>query len=743
MYSKIILVFIHLFFLLFMAVQSVMADDVTLSKGPVTIDAETISYDKEQDTFHAKGDVIITFDEGYLSADSVILNRKTNDAFAQGNVMVMSEDGGLLEGDRVKFDIETKTGVVFEGNMFLETNHFYIKGSKIVKKKMDMYRVEDVTATTCDGDSPDWRFTGRELNVTVDGYGSIREGKFFVKDFPIIYLPYMVFPAKTTRQSGLLFPRFSYSKNKLGLDIEIPFFWAISESADATFYQRYMEKRGFKEGVEFRYFLGKDSFGTFYGDFMNDSGPPADSKDGIGRNWHSDQNRWSLYLNHETVFDPSLYLRADIKKVSDRWYFKDFSSHNYYREHYSQTGKNRFEKISFVADESLASLQSTVRMTKNWPLYNLTALVSYTDDFASVSNNATLQKYPEITLTGLKRPLFGTPLNLEFAAVYDYYYRVEGQKGHLFDVQPVLSLPVSVGDYFQLTPRMSVKETYWNRDDNVHTTQSKDGNRTLYNVGAQLSTEVHRIFNVGGETIDKLRHGIKPELTYTYIPNISQNDIPDFMAKVPEQNTITYALTNTVLAKLKEKGGGKSYLEILRFKLAQTYDIIESKRESLVPSSEKRPFSVIDMELDMRPLRYVSFSARNKYDVYLNDWTQTNYDLTLSDGRGDSATIGYRNTSAVLNAVNPSGSSAPFSTYQYTQPTLEEINLYLKAVVMKSLDLTYVLRKNLLDNKILENTIGINYHKQCWTVEVKVSDTDTDMSYTVMFSLYGLGKVGL
>jgi LPS-assembly protein len=277
----------------------------------------------------------------------------------------------------------------------------------------------------------------------------------------------------------------------------------------------------------------------------------------------------------------------------------------------------------------------------------------------------------------------------------------------------------------------------------VHTTQSKDGNRTLYNVGAQLSTEVHRIFNVGGETIDKLRHGIKPELTYTYIPNISQNDIPDFMAKVPEQNTITYALTNTVLAMLMEMGGGKIYLEILRFKLAQTYDIIESKRESLVPSSEKRPFSVIDMELDMRPLRYVSFSARNKYDVYLNDWTQTNYDLTLSDGRGDSATIGYRNTSAVLNAVNPSGSSAPFSTYQYTQPTLEEINLYLKAVVMKSLDLTYVLRKNLLDNKILENTIGINYHKQCWTVEVKVSDTDTDMSYTVMFSLYGLGKVGL
>jgi LPS-assembly protein len=742
MYSKAIIFLIRIFLLLFMTVHNLMAEDVNLSKGSITIDAASIAYDKEEDTFDAKGDVVITFSQGYLMADSVILNRKTSDAFAQGNVMVMSE-GDLLEGDRIRFDIDTKTGVVYEGNMFFEKNHFYIKGSKIVKKKMAVYRVEDAVATTCDGDSPDWRLTGRELNVTVDGFGSMKDGKFLIKDFPVFYTPYMLFPAKTTRQSGFLFPQFSYSQNKFGLDIELPFFWAISESTDATFYQRYMEKRGFKEGLELRYYLSKDSFGTFYGDFMNDTGPPADSPDGIGRNWQSAQNRWSLYLNHETAFDPSFYLRTDIRKVSDRWYFKDFSTNNYYRDNYSETGMQRFQKVSFFGDESLASLESTVRLVKNWQLYNLTALVSDTNNLASVSNDATLQRYPEITLTGLKRPLFGTPLNLEFSTTYDYYYRAEGQRGHLYDFQPVFSLPFNVRDYLQLTPQMSMKETYWNRDDNTYTTQSKQGNRMVYNVGANLATELHRIFDVGGERIDKLRHGIRPEVTYTYIPNTSQDDIPDFVLKVPEQHTLTYALTNTVLAKLKEKGGGKSYQEVLRFKISQTYDMIEGTRGDIaVPSREKRPFSDIAMELDVKPLQYVSFSARNKYSVYLNDWSQTNYDLNLNDSRGDTATIGYRYARSMLDEIIPSGSITPFSPYRYTQSPLEEINLSLKAVIMKSLDITYLLRRNELDKKTLESTYGLNYRKQCWGVDILFSESQTDRSFTVLFSLYGLGKIG-
>lgn len=740
MLSKLLISF-GIFFLLFTTAQSLIAADAMLSRGPATIDADSITYDKKEDTFHAKGDVVISFSKGFLMADSVIMNRLTDDAFAEGHVMILSEDD-LLEGEKVRFNIETKTGVIYDGSVFLEKNNFYLKGSKIMKKGVATYRITDATATTCDGDSPDWRLKGSDLNVTVEGYGTMKHGMFLVKDIPIFYTPFLMFPAKTKRQSGFIFPKISYSQNKFGMDVELPFFWAISEDTDATFYQRNMEKRGFKEGLEFRYFISKDTFGTFYGDFMNDSGPPVDTVEGIDRNWQSPQKRWSVYLNHETTFSPSLYFRTDIRQVSDRWYFKDFSSSNYYFDNYSTTEAQRFKKIPFVGDESLGSLESTVRLVKNWQLYNLTALVSDTNNFAALSNDATLQKYPEIAVKGIKRPLFGTPLNLEFDTTYDYYYRTVGERGHLYDMQPVFSIPVNMGDYLQLTPLIGFKGTFWDRADDVDTVQGKRDVRGLYTAGGNATTEIFRIFDVGGERVEKIRHGIKPELTYTYIPNVNQINMPDYSTGIPEQNTITYSLTNTFLAKLKEKGGAKSYREFLRFKLSQTYDFIEATRGDSTSSGDKRPFSDFDMELDVKPFQYISFSARNKYDMYASDWNETKYDLNLSDWRGDLATIGYRYTRSSLEGINPSGSILPFSSYRYTQTPLQEINLYIKAVVTKSFDVIHVLRRNELDKKTLESTVGLNYHKQCWSVDIQYSESTTDKSFTILFSLYGLGKVG-
>ena len=103
MLSKLFIPF-GIFFLLFMTAHNLMAAEANLSKGPVTIDADSIAYDRQEDMFHAKGDAVISFSKGFLMADSVTLNRKTNDASAEGNVMILSEDD-LLAGEKVRFNI--------------------------------------------------------------------------------------------------------------------------------------------------------------------------------------------------------------------------------------------------------------------------------------------------------------------------------------------------------------------------------------------------------------------------------------------------------------------------------------------------------------------------------------------------------------------------------------------------------------------------------------------------------------
>ncbi len=702
--------------LLLIASPVLPAFDKDLPEGPVTIEADSISYEGDEDTFHATGKVLITFSGGFLKADAATLNRSTNMALAEGHVYLRSGQD-VLEGEKVAFDVVAKTGVVNDGRMFIARNHFYIKGERIEKKGEADYRLENATVTTCDGETPDWRLAGRELDLTVDGYGTLKGGRFLARDLPLFYVPYLVFPVKTTRQSGFLFPRFSYSRDKNGLDVELPYYWAISGSADATFSQRYLEKRGFKEGLEFRYFPTAETFGTFYGDFINDRKHITETVGTMSRDWQGDRNRWSYYLNHESTFSSGISVRSDIRRVSDHWYFRDFDSFNYYLDHYSQTGEERFERVSFRGDESLGSLDSTVRLTKDWSLYNLTALARYTDDFSTASNDATLQKYPEVTLTGFRRPLAGTPLQFEFTAGYDYYYRREGQKGHLGEIAPTLYLPVNLGPNVQMTSQAGFRGSIWERSGSATDRERKYGDREVFQFGAALSTEMSRVYDVGGGEVEKIQHGIKPEVTYSFIPNVVQDNIPDYLAKIPGQHNITYALTNTLLSRTRAKDGRVGYREIMRLKLAQTYDILESRRDVTGSDNNNRPFGDVTVELDFSPFRYLALSARNIYRVNSGDWTQSNYDLSISDTRGDSATVGYR----------------------YTRDAVEELNLFLKASVTSSLDAIYILRHNVKDGKTIESTYGVKYRKQCWYVEIDLSDRQDDRTIMFYVSLLGMG----
>jgi LPS-assembly protein len=229
-----------------------------------------------------------------------------------------------------------------------------------------------------------------------------------------------------------------------------------------------------------------------------------------------------------------------------------------------------------------------------------------------------------------------------------------------------------------------------------------------------------RIFDVHVQNWDKVRHEIKSEITYTFIPNVRQDNIPDYIPAVSEQNAVTWALTNTFTARMREKAGSYSYLEFLRVKLFQTYDINEAKKGMEGAVTERRPLSDVGFELDVSPHKYFSLAARNQYNVYTG-WKVTNYDLNISDVRGDNLTAGYR----------------------YTVDSIEEINLSLKAVINRYLNGTVIVRRDQLNSRTIENTVGLLYHKQCWAVGLDFTQTDTDTRYTLKLSLTGLGKLGL
>jgi len=708
-------------FLLVLAVPRLYALDLDFQQGPVSIEADSIVYEGDRDTYSANGDVLITFSGGYLKADSVTFYHALNKARAAGNVELKS-NSDLIEGDRVFFDIGSKTGLIEDGEMFISDNHLYVRGETIEKKSDADYSLQNGSVTTCDGIQPDWRIAAGKLDITVDGYGTVKDGRFLVRDIPLLYFPWFIFPAKTTRQSGFLFPHLTYSSEN-GPDVEVPFYWAFSESADMTLYTRYIQKRGFKEGLEFRYFPDPGTSGVFYGDFINDKKAVAETGGTIRPNSQGSRKRWSYYLNHETILPDSLRISADVNRVSDHRYFQDFDSFNYYLDHYSVAKEDRFNRVSFKADDSVSYLSSTLAVTKDWQLYNLTALAKYTDDFSSTDNGATLQKYPEVKLTGFRRPLFESPLEMGFTAGYDYYFSEEEQKGHLWELNPTLYLPFNVLQYFQVTPWAGVGMSAWDRSDSLMT-KDKSGERNVFNVGAAVSTEVNRVFTLRSQAVEKLRHVIKPELSYqyTHIPRVYDKTFPSFLGAVLPYNAVTYGIVNTLTAKIRQDDDRFIYRELMRFKISQVYDIIEARRDD-TGQKDNRPFGDIITELDVSPFSFFWLSARNTFDVTSGGMKQNNYDLVLSDSRGDSLSYGYR----------------------YTKDTLEGINLSVKAEISKRLGLMYLLNENMLDHRTVESTLGLTYRKQCWSLGFSVTEKDDqnnkkDRSFMVYFSLLGLGR---
>ena len=78
-------------------------------------------------------------------------------------------------------------------------NFQHNSGDEIRRRSDKEYRLKEGTFTTCDcgpGNVPSWRIEGDSVDVTVDGYAKVRGTKFKVKDTPVAYFPYGIFPVK-------------------------------------------------------------------------------------------------------------------------------------------------------------------------------------------------------------------------------------------------------------------------------------------------------------------------------------------------------------------------------------------------------------------------------------------------------------------------------------------------------------------------------------------------------------------
>jgi LPS-assembly protein len=664
--------------------------------GPVEIEADEVVYQRAQSLYQARGNVEITMGSLRLTADEVDYYSERGVAEARGHVE-LTDGRDVLRCQSMALDLNTREGVMEDVHLVTQEN-FHITGKRVEKLGPEKYRIHGATFTTCSGVSPDWVLKAKRVDLTVEGYAVARHSVFAVKDTPIAYLPIGVYPVKTKRQTGFLIPRFGYS-DKLGPEVRLPFFWAIAQDKDATISLDWLGDRGIKPGVEFRYALPKDTRvkANFY--YIDDQ--------------EIDKDRWAFLYRHDQPELPlGFYARGDINLVSDNDYVYDF--------------EEDFPDRAMIDVRTDRELESTFFVGRPWSEFNLVGEMSYFDDLTVRSNDGTLQRLPEISLNAFDQPMGNIPLYGGGELTYTHFWRQEGVRGSRLDLFPQISFPLRPLGCLRFLSLAGLRETlYWPqegtpREDDFET-------RTLPVLEASMLTTGSRVFEPSFLGLGKIRHRIRPEVRYTYIPRVDQQDLPNFDEKdrIPYTSQITYGLTNFVDKSFRTATGSDTR-QLLQLELSQSYSV----GDPFFPGEDypERQFSNIRGKLWLFPSPYLAVKSDAEYSLIRDQIVRHNCLAHFSDARGDSLTAEYR----------------------FSEDELEQINLFAQIGLWEWADLFASYRYDLFNDLRVETRAGFTYRAQCWNVIFSVEDVnrsqdrsrEREVKFNIAISLVGLGSFG-
>jgi len=696
------LVFLLAFVLVGYGVSYAGVGELFDSGAPVEVTGDNVTYDNKKETYHATGSVVVVQAGTTLMTDEIFMNMKVGTVRAIGNVFVTDAMGNTVEGEELTVNINKNTAIIINGKLYFEEGTVSVYGSRLEKTGKLHYKGKDVKFTTCKCDkdeTPAWHFATSSATMKTDGYILAWNAFLKVKDRSILYTPILLAPISGGRKTGFLMPGLG-SSNKQGKIFDNTFFWAISDSSDASFFLDYKSKRGFGKGLEYRYFRTANSYGELYlyhfkEDDLDRVRELRADDNNLDRPLSASDNRWQMKFKHTENFANGFKLKVDMNAVSDDEYFVDFS------------------KIS--KEKSLESLESTISINKNWDKYSLTVQTRLYDNLLIEDDDPVLQKIPEIIFKGSSQRILDSKFFFAFSSTFVNYERNDGEEGQRLDLRPRISLPLNPGGWFELTPSVGPRMTVYKVESD--TSDGRYHGRGIYDITTDLTTTFVKNYKPALEGVKVLRHTIRPKITHTYIPDYKQSRLPsyDSVDRVEPANTVRYSLNSIVTGKFNDS----SKHEYLYMDIGQTYDIREDNGKSKRVAGDERPFSDIDGELILRPIKGMIISGKGVYDPYEKWFESSDAEFIMHNKRGDNFSLAYRQLRGSTRYIEASAHlNLTASTY-----------------------LKYYDRYNFYEGDTLERAITFGYGQQCWGVELAWKKGIEDTVFLVTFTMKGLGEV--
>lgn len=700
----------------------------------IGIDAEEISYDQKTDTVVARGKVVIRRGEIELRAEEVRLNRTTNEADAQGDVTIINPEG-TISASAVHLNLDEETGLLTDAEIESKRLPYSLWGERVEKGIGQTYHIENGRFTTCrcGGGAPSWSVSGKDLRLTLGGYGIVRGGTFNVLDVPVLYIPRALFPVQRERQSGFLMPQFGVS-NRRGFQTLAPFYWAINKSHDATVAVDVETSARIGLLGEYRYALSHETRGTLDASYFNEafrgSAPGKPFETTVPR------NRWSVVGEHKQPLVGSDAF-ADVFLVGDDLFLRDINTY-------------AFEHAHEVAIRTLPFTESSAGVFHGWDRFALEAHGTYYQNLEG-SESQTLQRVPDVNLWGQQRiagPLFG-----ELSAALVDFQRGQNVDGFRLDLEPTAALPLPLGPHAFGALQASVRETAYHLTDRLLPTGEqlpRNNSRETFRVGANAGTILSRVYPFHWLGLDKVKHTIEPGLGYLYIPAVGQGNLPlfDGVDRINRRNLLTYGVVSRLLGRFSDESlpetsgqpapasNDTTIRELARVSLMQSFDI-SRKIEPLQVGRSADHFSDIDFAGLVNPSPSLSMRFNTSYDTSNSNFSAARIGFFVQDPRGIGSS---REGRMQLETRTSAGVSYRF----LTENLLQEID---SNVVLRLTDwagFLYASRYDVVSDSFLDNYFGLRLVStcDCWALEISVADrtNPSEVEVRAQLTLVGIGS---
>jgi lipopolysaccharide assembly outer membrane protein LptD (OstA) len=620
--------------------------DTTAAKREVVeYDARRIEFRVAESTIVLDQEAHLTYQDLELRAREVNYDIERQTVEAEGSP-VLGDRGEQVKGGLMTYDLPSRVGTIYDAQTNYEKGLYL--GQRIRKMNENELDVMNGTYTTCNEAKAHYHFSSRWMKIFLKDKLVAKPVMFYLGNVPLLALPFWVFPVKSGRRSGVLFPQFEFGfGNSTGQFIRnAGYYWAPNDymgfTAAGDYYQAEPSWVLRGEG-EYRLLYRLD--GSFRGTFARSEGP------------RNRTENWDFSADHSQEITPRTRLVARASFVSS----KAYNSSNLYGRSLSQR-LNRFLTSSLAVSHNAdwASINAVIDRRQDLdadegltetnhnfiqPIGTTTTLANLTETSPSLSISFPTRAIGSLGLlkrTPLAKPLrtlyFG--LNSQFISYAERRAFVAGHTPFAADstrdsittlgqrrtTRRGLSNSISLSDSRQLFGWLNFQPQL--RSNVVVFDFDEQGNKVVpagvWSSAVTMSATFYGSFRPRIFGLEGLRHVVSPSASLSYSPDfpglfyvdsrgVRQSRFRSFSGvgiSGSQRSNLNFSLDQRLQAKLKRGGNVTRLDNLLSWGVGGSYDFLYRDH------GLEHPLSNLSSGVLLQPPSYMNANLSWVTDVY-------------------------------------------------------------------------------------------------------------------------------